>query len=182
MMKRELVTIRLRLIPCRLEDIELAYGLWTNDHVRRFLFDDRIISMDEARLFVEASLANFERRGYGLWLVFAREGGPFVGFAGLSGSEGEAPNLIYGVHPDFCGKGYATEAAGAVLSYALECLAAPLVRADVDEPNVMSVRVLEKLGMRRTRRAIVSGRPLVYYEASRLRRAQANKSLQPAAS
>jgi RimJ/RimL family protein N-acetyltransferase len=165
-MKRELETTRLLLRPCRTEDVELAYELWTNDHVRRFLFDDRIISMDEARLFVDASQSNFERHGYGLWLVFARERGCVVGFAGFLRTEGEAPGLIYGVHPDFCGKGYATEAARAVLSYALESLAVPVVKADVDEPNVISVRVLEKLGMRRTRRAIVAGRTLVYYEKS----------------
>ena len=52
--------------------------------------------------------------GYGLWLVFEREGDRLAGFAGFLQSEGKAPNLIYGLHPDFCGKGYATEAAGAV--------------------------------------------------------------------
>lgn len=150
-----------------MEDTELAYELWINDHVRHFLFDDRAISPDEARLFVEASLASFAQYGYGLWLVFTREDSCLVGFAGFLRSEGEAPGLIYGIHPGFCGKGYATEAAHAVLSYALERLAVPLVKADVDEPNVLSVRVLEKLGMRRTRRAIVAGRPLLYYEASR---------------
>jgi RimJ/RimL family protein N-acetyltransferase len=44
------------------------------------------------------------------------------------------------------------EAARIVLSYALEKLRIPKVRADVDEPNIASVRVLEKLGMRRTGR------------------------------
>lgn len=180
-MKRELETTRLRLQPCRIEDAELALDLWTNEHVRHFLFDDRVISSDEARLFIEASVANFEQCGYGLWLVFAREDGCFVGFAGFLRSEGEAPGLLYGIHPDFCGKGYATEAAGAVLSYAVESLAVPVVKADVDEPNVISVRVLEKLGMRRTRRAIVAGRPLVYYEKSRLGRTQADKSFEPTA-
>lgn len=163
-MKRELETTRLWLQPCRIEDIGLAYGLWTNGHVRHFLFDGRAISPDEARSFVEASLANFEQHGYGLWLAFAREGRCFVGFAGFLRSEGEAPSLIYGVHPDFWGKGYATEVASAVLSFALERLAVPVVKADVDEPNVLSVRVLEKLGMRRTGRTIVAGRPLVHYE------------------
>jgi RimJ/RimL family protein N-acetyltransferase len=90
-----------------------------------------------------------------------------VGFAGFLRSEEETPNLIYGVHPDICGRGYATEAAGAVLSYAFEELALARVKADVDEPNAASVRVLEKLGMRRTRRAVVKGRPLLYFERSR---------------
>lgn len=165
-MKRALATTRLRLQPCRIVDVELAYTLWVHEHVRRFLFDERIISQDEARSFVEASLSNFEQYGYGLWLVFAREADRLVGFAGLlrSEEEEEVPNLIYGTHPDFWGKGYATEAARAVLSYALEELTLPLVKADVDEPNVASVRVLEKLGMRRVKRAVVKGRPLIYFE------------------
>lgn len=175
-MKRELETDRLRLCPCRIEDIELLYSLWVNEHVRHFLFDDRVISLDEARSFVEASLADFQQHGYGLWLVSTREGARFIGFAGFLRAEGEAPNLIYAIHPDFCGKGYATEAAAAVLSYALDSLAVPLVKADVDEPNVTSVRVLEKLGMKRTGRAMVAGRPLVYYEKSQACRARADES------
>lgn len=178
-MNCELETPRLRLWPCRIEDTELAHGLWTDHRVRHFLFDGRVISPDEARSFVEASVANFEQRGYGLWLVSVREGGFLVGFAGLLCSEGEAPSLIYGVHPHFWGKGYATEAARAVLSYALESLGLPLVKADADEPNVSSVRILEKLGMRRTGRAVVAGRPLVYYEKSSPVRTQGDESFDP---
>lgn len=161
-----LETTRLRLQPCRIDQIDLAYDLWTNDHIRHFLFDDRMISPDEARSFVEASLANFEQLGYGLWLIFESGSKFLVGFAGLLHSEGEAPNLIYGVHPDFCRRGYATEAARAVLEYALESLDLPLVKADVDEPNVESVRVLEKLGLKRAGGAIVAGRALVYFQVS----------------
>ena len=163
-MRHELKTSRLRLQPCRLEDIERTHALWTEYHVRRFLFDDRVISPAEARSFVDASLANFERYGYGLWLILARDTNQLVGFAGLLRSEDEAPNLIYGTHPEFGGKGYATEAAGRVLSYAFESLSLPKVKADVDEPNVESVRVLEKLNMTRVNRAVVGGRPLLYFE------------------
>ena len=65
------------------------------------------------------------------------------------------------------GKGLATEAAKAVLDFAFDTLGLKSVKADVDEPNVMSVRILEKLGMRRIRRARVAGRPLLYYEQYR---------------
>jgi RimJ/RimL family protein N-acetyltransferase len=163
-MKRALETTRLRLQPCRSVDVELTHALWSHERVRRFLFDGRVITPDEARSFVLESLANFEQSGYGLWLVFVRESNRLVGFAGLLRSEEEVPNLIYGIHPDFWGEGYATEAARAVLSYALEKLALAKVKADVDEPNVGSVRVLEKLGMKRVNRAVVEGRPLLYFE------------------
>ena len=163
----ELQTIRLRLQPCRMEDLEAVYQLWTNDHVRQFLFDDKVISIDEGRTFVEASLENFAKHQYGIWLVFARGDKSLIGFAGFLRLAEDVPNLIYGIHPDFCGKGYATEAAVAVLSYALEDLALPLVKADVDEPNVLSIRVLEKLSLVETGRTIVAGRPLVNYEKAR---------------
>jgi [ribosomal protein S5]-alanine N-acetyltransferase len=163
-----LETTRLQLRPCHLDDIRLVHMLWTHDLVRSFLFDNRVISSDEARSFVEDSLANFEQHGYGLWLVFILDTDRLVGFVGFLPSEEGTPSLIYGVHPDRWGNGYATEAASAVLSYALEKLALPKVRADVDEPNIASVRVLEKLGMRRTGRAVVNGHPLLYFERSQL--------------
>ena len=170
-MKRELKTSDLRLEPCRLADVPLIHRLWTNPHIRHFLFDGREISLDETRSFIENSIANFEQHNYGLWLVFASDDNRLVGFAGLLHSEGDAPNLIYGVHPEFCGRGYATKAAGAVLSYAFDTLALPLVKADVDELNVASVRVLERIGMKQTNRAAIKEQSLLYFEKSGLARA-----------
>lgn len=148
----------------QIENVELVHGLWTNSDVRHFLFDERVISLDEARSIVEQSLRSFEERGYGIWLVSLPHTGKLIGFAGLIQSSDESPNLIYGVHPDFWGNGFATEAAKAVLDYAFDTLGLASVKADVDEPNVISVRILEKLGMKQIRRAIVAGRPLLYYE------------------
>lgn len=165
-MKQVLTTARLELRPAQIDDVQLAHSLWTNSHVRHFLFDDRVISQDEAGSLVEASVRSFEERGYGLWLVYSHETADLVGFAGFIASSDEAPNLVYGVHPDFCGKGFATEAAKAVVDFVFETLALASIKADVDEPNVKSVRILEKLGMRRSRRAIVANRPLLYYELS----------------
>ncbi len=162
-----LETTRLQLRPCQIEDIQLVHTLWTNDRIRYFLFDNRVISSDEAQSFVEDSLANFEQHQYGLWLVFMREIDCLVGFAGFLPSKEGIPSLIYGVDPDRWGNGYATEAASAVLSYALDKLALPKVRADVDEPNIASVRVLEKLGMRQTGREVVNEHPLLYFEKLR---------------
>lgn len=82
-------------------------------------------------------------------------------------SEEALPSLIYGIHPDLWGNGYGTESARAVLNYTVE-LKFPKVIADVDEPNIASVRVLEKLGMKQTKRAVVQGKPLLYFEYNRL--------------
>ena len=159
-----MITARLILRPIRIEDSEVVHDLWTNGKVRRFLFDDRCLSLDETRAFIESSRANFEQYGYGIWLVFSSETKALAGFAGFLPSTSSAPNLIYGLHPEFWGKGYATEAANAVVRYARENLELRLVKADVDEPNVESIRVLERIGMREVNQAVVDGRVLLYYE------------------
>jgi ribosomal-protein-alanine N-acetyltransferase len=165
-MEHALETERLRLRPCRADDAAPLREFWAGEHVRRFLFDGREVSDEEAREFVARSLEAFARHGLGLWLAFEAEAGArAVAFAGFLVDAGEPPSLVYGVRPEACGRGYATEAARAVLDYALGVLRLPRVRADVDEPNAASVRVLEKLGMTRTSRAEVEGRPLLYFEA-----------------
>lgn len=152
-----------------MQDCPLVHKFWHQTPIRYFLFDNRVISLDETSSFVEQSLVSFDQHRYGLWLVFTRGMDPLAGFAGFFQSETGTPSLIYGIHPDLWGQNYATEAARAVLSYALETLGLPKVRADVDEPNVASIRVLEKLGMQQIGPAIVNGHPLLYFERSRLK-------------
>lgn len=120
--------------------------------------------------FVEKSVASFRENGHGLWL-FSERGAlsPIGGFAGLLPSADGEPSLIFGTRPDLWGRGYAFQAASAVLSFAFETLGIDRVRADVDEPNAASVRILEKLGMKRTARRIVNGRPILDYAMARRR-------------
>ena len=164
-MTQPLHTDRLRLRPCQGEDLGALHGLWTLAEVRRFLFDDRRVSREEAQSFVEASAASFINQGYGLWLFSERHSDLLAGFSGLLHSADDGlPSLIFGTRTQCWGRGYAGEASAAVLRYAFEVLKLEHVVADVDEPNAASIRVLEKLGMTRIRRAIVNERPLLYYE------------------
>jgi RimJ/RimL family protein N-acetyltransferase len=131
--------------------------------VRKFLFDDRQISQEEARSFIELSTATFAKKGYGIWLFFEPDNLAIAGFTGLL--EGEtAPSLIFGTRPQLWGRGYATEAAQAVLYYGFQELKLDCVVTDVDEPNSASIRVLAALGFSYTGRAIVNERSLLYYE------------------
>ena len=155
-----LSTPRLELRPLRTEDAEPVRALWTSAHVRRFLFDDRELSEGEVHSFIAASETNFREVRYGIWLAF--EESTLVGFAGFLRGEGP-PSLVYGVRLENAGRGLATEAAAAVLAYAVQTLRLEQIVADVDEPNTASVRVLEKLGMKPVGRAIVHGRPLLNF-------------------
>jgi len=162
-----LATRRLRLRPCSLDDIDALHAFCTNPEIRRFLFDDRPIGRCEAEALIHASAASFDRRGYGLWLFADAQS--LAGFAGFLDAGEGPPRLVFAIRPDLWGSGYATEAANAVVDYALTGLALDHVEADADEPNAASIAVLEKLGMRRTGRGVVEGRPLVFYELRHLR-------------
>ena len=158
-----LVTQRLELRASALDDLPTLHALWTDAAIRRFLFDDREIPSSEAQAFVEASLTDFADSGYGLWLVFEKGRAELAGFAGLLRSRDGSPNLVYGIRSDLTGRGYATEAALAVLRYSFQTLRLVRIFADVDAPNAASIRVLEKLGMSRIGQSELNGRTLLYF-------------------
>ena len=53
----------------------------------------------------------------------------------------------YAVNPSCQGKGYATEAASAIINFAFEDLGLSLIYAQCDANNIPSYKVMEKLGM-----------------------------------
>lgn len=163
-MTHTLHTERLNLRPCQMSDLDILHHLWSEAAIRQFLFDDRQISPEETRSFIDASKGSFTRHGYGIWLFFESQSNRLAGFTGLLNTSQELPSLILGTQPQLWGRGYAREATASVLRYAFDVLGLERVVADVDEPNKASIRVLEALGMVQTGRVIINQRPLLYYE------------------
>lgn len=158
-----------------MSDLDAIHQLWTETDVRRFLFDDRQITSEEAKSFIEASVMSFAHYGYGIWLFFEHQNDQVAGFSGLLHSLQDSPNLIFGTRPQLWGRGYAKEATLSILRYTFDVLGLKKVEADVDEPNKASIRVLEALGMCRTRREITNERPLLYYEIQTWKREATEK-------
>jgi [ribosomal protein S5]-alanine N-acetyltransferase len=77
----------------------------------------------------------------------APAGPGFVGTAGLRPLDELGLEVFYSLAPASWGKGYATEAARAVLDHALGSLGLPEVLAEVDAGNAASIAVIERLGM-----------------------------------
>lgn len=163
-MMYSLYTDRLNLYPCQMSDLDAVHSLWTEVSVRQYLFDDRQITLEEARSFLQTSMESFANHGYGIWLFFEHHTNQMAGFTGLLHTSQESPSLIFGTQPQLWGRGYAWEATTAVLNYAFNVLKLKKVVADVDELNQASIRVLEALGMTQTGSAIANEHPLLYYE------------------
>jgi [ribosomal protein S5]-alanine N-acetyltransferase len=140
-------TERLVLRPVTAEDHAVLRAHWAAPDVRRFLFDGATLSAAEITEAIEDSARDFGRAGYGLWLVHETDRTDLVGTAGLRPLEDLGLEIFYSLAPGSWGRGYATEAARAVLDHALGPLGLPEVLAEVDEGNTASVAVIERLGM-----------------------------------
>jgi len=79
------------------------------------------------------------------------EGARVIGSIGLIVDENDpaTAELGYVVHPDWWGKGVATEAAGLMIRHGFDDLGLLRIRAGVSDDNPASHRVLAKLGLRR---------------------------------
>jgi ribosomal-protein-alanine N-acetyltransferase len=164
-MHHELATERLVLRPLAAGDADCLHALWTDAPVRRFLWDDRVIALEETRAIVDESDRLFRERRFGLWGVRERDGGDLVAVAGCwPFRTPPSLELLFAVAAPHWGRGIATEASRCVLGYGSRALGFRVVVASTDVANVASVRVLEKLGMALRGRETVDGLDTVFYE------------------
>jgi ribosomal-protein-alanine N-acetyltransferase len=164
----EIHTERLTLRPLTIDDIGIIHQIWTDAGVRKFMWDDEIISLEEASAVVEKSVKYFRCKGYGLWAVLPRGEEQIIGFSGYwFFHEPPQLELLYGIITDQWGKGLAPEAAKAMLRYGFEELGFDEVKASADAANVASERVMEKLGMKFTTRREAEGLDTIFYTIKR---------------
>jgi len=148
-----LVSERLRLRPYRADDLDALLALFGRADVSRYLNWE---PMDR-----EAATALLERRlkqtridgeGDGIVLVAAEpETDRFVGevMLRLTSEVSRQGEVGWSISPDVQGRGYATEAAREMLRLGFGELGLHRIVAECDPRNEASIRVMEKLGMRR---------------------------------
>ncbi|SMC65594.1 GNAT family N-acetyltransferase [Papillibacter cinnamivorans] len=88
----------------------------------------------------------------GTWFQLAlclKEGGGLIGDAGIHFIDADQAEIGYTLAPAFQGRGYATEGAAAMFAWLFRDLKKHRITASVDPENTRSVRLLQRLGMRR---------------------------------
>jgi RimJ/RimL family protein N-acetyltransferase len=146
-----LSTERLILRPHALSDVPFLMELNSDVEVVRYTGDAAFADEAEARAIAERLMRQFEARRMGRLIVLDRKSGEALGWCGLKWHEdAQVADLGYRLARKHWGKGYATEAGAACVRYAFEVLGLPRLVAHAVPENAASVRVLEKLGFRRT--------------------------------
>jgi RimJ/RimL family protein N-acetyltransferase len=131
-----------------LDDVFAFHG--RDDATRWVTFDTR--TRDEVRALLENRKEDRKIENDDDALIFAvveRASNRVIGDFFLKSAESKQAELGYIFHPDFHGKGYATEACEAVLEMAFELYDLHRVYAECDVLNPPSFKLMERLGMRR---------------------------------
>jgi ribosomal-protein-alanine N-acetyltransferase len=117
--------------------------------------DERPISRAEAEQKIAWMLANHAQNKPGkvahlCLAILLKETGQFIGWCGLDHLDPAQPDpaLFYLLKSNYWGKGLATEAARALLSYAFHQLGLSSIHGGAASENIASRRVMEKIGMR----------------------------------
>ena len=101
----------------------------------------------ETKSVIASFLGNQARGDLGVWSIVVKETGKMIGTIELYNYVPKFfAELGYSLNPSYWGKGYATEAAKAVVDYGFNVLRLRRIEAGTFETNKQSIRVCEKVG------------------------------------
>jgi RimJ/RimL family protein N-acetyltransferase len=148
----EIVTPRLRLR--RLKESDTDAFIVMNADVNVMEFFPHPWSIEESKAALSRIQQAFDDRGFGIYAIETSD--TFLGIVGLSVPSFDAPftpciEILWRLGFPWWGKGYATEAAEAVLRMAFQTLSLKEVVAFTTRNNLRSIGVMKKLGMVRDR-------------------------------
>jgi RimJ/RimL family protein N-acetyltransferase len=158
----ELETPRLKLRPFTWDDLDELARISAAPENRRYMWSGPL-TREQTAANIRQWLEAYER-GLGLMAVTLRPGGELIGQCGLDPAGHEEDGLLgYMIDRPHLGKGLATEAAVAAVSYGFETLGLEGVWAAAMAGNAASRRVMEKLGMSHRRTERREGGEEVFY-------------------
>lgn len=156
-----LATARLRLRPFDESDRAFIVALLNEEAFLRHVGDKGVRDeADAVDYLANGPIASYAKYGFGLLLVEDDSSGRPLGMCGLILRDGQRhPDIGYAFLAAHHGKGYAIEAARAVLEHARNTLELAVVLAFVDPSNDRSIRLLENLGMSYCGLTVLDGIP-----------------------
>lgn len=133
------------------KDFERFWAMLNDPSAKEFTGGVTRLGYEERlALFMEECGIDFSLRG-AEFAVVKKGSSLYLGYCGFRESEAlGAPEFLFGYCRDSWGKGFATEAARAVLKHLFRAYPHPAYLATVDPRNTASKRVMEKAGFTRT--------------------------------
>jgi RimJ/RimL family protein N-acetyltransferase len=143
-------TERLLIRQLTSDDAEFILELVNEPAFIKNIADRGVRTLDDARGYIQnGPLASYAQFGFGLCAVILKESGLPIGMCGLLKRDyWDEVDIGYALLERYWLKGYAYEAASAMLHYGRTVLNLPRIVAITAPDNDGSARVLEKIGLR----------------------------------
>lgn len=149
---------RIRLVPCTME---ITKQMIHEDRAKLSqLLEAKVPQQwpaedtkDVAPIYLSGLEEDPQLFGWGMWVAILEEENVVIGDLGFKGKPNEEGivEIGYGMIEPYRNKGYATESAQLLIDWAFSQSAVKKVIAECLLDNAPSIRVLEKLNMKRTR-------------------------------
>jgi RimJ/RimL family protein N-acetyltransferase len=163
-------TERLILRGQTAQDFPAFAQMWADPVVTRFI-GGVPLSEEEAWAKFMRIAGHWTLLGFGFWGIFEKATGARIGEAGILDVKREivpsfhgTPELGWGLLPAVHGKGYATEAVRAIISWAQSHFGKVRMVCIIDPDNTASLRVAHAVGFREYARTTYKGEPTVILE------------------
>ncbi|MFJ2386612.1 GNAT family N-acetyltransferase [Pseudomonas koreensis] len=134
-------------------DLPTVFAIFGDPQTNLFNPAGPMTDITQAEALLDRWLQHWEAHGYGWWAISSAQAPEHIlGFAGIAAHDylgQKVINLGYRFAVEAWGHGYATEAAQNALTHAFNHLSLPEVFGLVRPDHTASIRVLEKIGMRR---------------------------------
>ena len=142
-------TDRLVLNNLHITDAPFILELVNTPGWLKYIGDRRIKNIRDAENYItNGPMASYAKNGFGLYLITLKETIASIGICGIIKRDTlEHEDIGFALLPQYAGKGYAFEAASAVLEYARSALGLKKIVAITLEANYKSVNLLTKLGL-----------------------------------
>lgn len=161
-------TERLILRPMSLEDGEFILDLYNRPKFIQFIGDRNLKTVVDAENYIKNRfLPQFEKLGYGNYLMLTKEGNHKIGGVGIFEREGlDVVDIGFSLLDEFEGKGYAYEAAIKVKSIGMDDFGLKKISAITTKDNFSSQKLIEKLGLKFQKYVTIPDdiEELMYYE------------------
>ena len=147
---RALETARLALTRLSARDAEFIHGQLNEPSFLRFIGDRGVHSVEDAHRYInDGPIAMYARYGFGLLRVGLKGDDTPIGICGVLKRDSlPEPDLGFSLLPAYWSKGYAFEAANAVMHEAHGTLGLKRILAITSQDNESSIKLLGKLGFR----------------------------------
>lgn len=148
-----LETARLRLEPFHDSHYEGLRVMDNDSDVMRYINKGIVKTSEETWESIRRVQARWEKYGFSWWAIKDKASGCIVGaaclqyLANVENVEGVPLEIGWRLIPEQNGKGYATEAAKAIVDFAVDYIGATYLVAVTDPENIPSQRVMQRLGM-----------------------------------